>query len=132
MFIKKVRACTFKIFEIVCVVDDTSAIRVFIINPDFQGISPIQGLLNIVTCIAITCPRCNRRQQPGEWSKKFVQQGRSLFSARSVLSVREHDKMARTPLVAFFNISTHLKCNEGKTGRSDTVVPVSFMVSSNS
>jgi hypothetical protein len=36
--------------------------------------------------------------------KKVVQQGRSDFDARSVLSVREHDKMARTPLVAFFNI----------------------------
>ena len=36
-------------------------------------------------------------------SKKFVQQGRSLFSARSVPSVREHGKMARTPLAAFFN-----------------------------
>ena len=40
----------------------------------------------------------------GEWSKKSVQQGRSLFDARSVLSVREHGKMARTPLAAFFNI----------------------------
>jgi hypothetical protein len=36
--------------------------------------------------------------------KKVIQQGRSDFDARSVLSVREHDKMARTPLVAFFNI----------------------------
>jgi len=36
-------------------------------------------------------------------SKKFVQQGRSLFCARSVPSVREHGKMARTPLTAFFN-----------------------------
>jgi hypothetical protein len=40
----------------------------------------------------------------GEWSKKSVQQGRSLFDARSVLSVREHGKRARTPLAAFFNI----------------------------
>ncbi len=39
-----------------------------------------------------------------ECSKKSVQQGRSLFDARSVLSVREHGKMARTPLAAFFNI----------------------------
>jgi hypothetical protein len=31
-------------------------------------------------------------------------EGRSDFDARSVLSVREHDKMARTPLVDFFNI----------------------------
>ncbi len=36
--------------------------------------------------------------------KIVIQQGRSRFDARSVLSVREHDKRARTPLVAFFNI----------------------------
>jgi hypothetical protein len=36
--------------------------------------------------------------------KKVIQQGRSDFDARSVLPVREHDKMARTLLVAFFNI----------------------------
>jgi len=34
----------------------------------------------------------------------FVQQGRSLFDARSVHSVREHGKRAKTPLAAFFNI----------------------------
>ena len=39
-----------------------------------------------------------------EWSKKSVQQGRSYFFARSVLALREHGKMARTPLAAFFNI----------------------------
>ena len=39
-----------------------------------------------------------------EWSKKPVQQGRSHFGARSVLGLREHRKMARTPLAAFFNI----------------------------
>jgi hypothetical protein len=39
-----------------------------------------------------------------ECSKKSVQQGRSPFDARSVHSVREHGKRARTPLVAFFNI----------------------------
>jgi len=39
-----------------------------------------------------------------ECSKKFVQQGRSPLGARSVLSVREHGKRARTPLAAFFNI----------------------------
>jgi len=43
--------------------------------------------------------------------KKFVQQSRSLFDARSVLSVREHDKMARTPLAAFSNIP--IKDSEG-------------------
>jgi hypothetical protein len=36
--------------------------------------------------------------------KKVIQQGRSDFDARSVLPVREHDKIVRTPLVAFFNI----------------------------
>ncbi len=55
----------------------------------------------------------------GEWSKKialspaqtqgrqdalFHGQGRSQFGARSVLTVREHGKLARTPLAAFFNI----------------------------
>jgi hypothetical protein len=39
-----------------------------------------------------------------EGSKKFVQQGRSHFDGRSVLSVREHGKMRRTPLAAFFNL----------------------------
>ncbi|MCA9454292.1 MAG: hypothetical protein KC584_16960, partial [Nitrospira sp.] len=32
-----------------------------------------------------------------------VQQGRSRLYARSVRVVREHGKMARTPLAAFFN-----------------------------
>jgi hypothetical protein len=36
-------------------------------------------------------------------SKKSVQQGHSHFYARSVHLVREHGKMARTPLAAFFN-----------------------------
>jgi len=36
--------------------------------------------------------------------RRQVQQGRSLFGARSVHSVREHGKRARTPLAAFFNI----------------------------
>ena len=35
--------------------------------------------------------------------KKSVQQGRSHFYGRSVCSIREHGKMARTPLAAFFN-----------------------------
>jgi hypothetical protein len=39
--------------------------------------------------------------------KKVIQQGRNHFDARSVRSVREHDKMVRTPLVAFFNIPSH-------------------------
>ena len=37
-------------------------------------------------------------------SEGSVQQGRSHFDARSVHGVREHGKMARTPLAAFFNI----------------------------
>jgi hypothetical protein len=36
--------------------------------------------------------------------KKVAQQGRSDFGARSVRSVREHGKMARTQLLAFFSI----------------------------
>jgi hypothetical protein len=40
----------------------------------------------------------------GECSKKSVQQGRSPLDERSLPSVREHGKMARTPLAAFFNI----------------------------
>jgi hypothetical protein len=39
-----------------------------------------------------------------ECSKKFVQQSRSHFDERSVHAVREHGKMARTPLAAFSNI----------------------------
>jgi hypothetical protein len=39
----------------------------------------------------------------GVGSKKFVQQGHSHFCARNVLAIREHGKMARTPLAAFFN-----------------------------
>ena len=42
------------------------------------------------------------QQRRGD-SKKSVQQGRSHFCARSVLALREHGKMARTPLGAFFN-----------------------------
>ena len=36
-------------------------------------------------------------------SKQSAQQGRSHFCAWSVHLVREHGKMARTPLAAFFN-----------------------------
>jgi hypothetical protein len=41
-----------------------------------------------------------------------VRQGRSRFYARSVRLVREHGKMARTPLAAFFNRP------KNQTGRS--------------
>jgi hypothetical protein len=37
--------------------------------------------------------------------KKAVQQGHSDLDARSVLPVREHGKMARTPLADFFQHS---------------------------
>ncbi len=65
---------------------------------------PLMELLNI------TLPwQLQPQQETGislrrECSKKSVQQGRSPFDARSVLSVREHGKRARTPLAAFFNI----------------------------
>jgi len=64
----------------------------------------ILGLLNISRHLQI-----NALEEPSivkgrECSKKFVQQGRSRFDARSVLIVREHGKRARTPLAAFFNI----------------------------
>ena len=42
-------------------------------------------------------------QRPWVGSKKPVQQGRSQFLARSVHVVREHRKLARTPLADFFN-----------------------------
>jgi len=45
--------------------------------------------------------------------KKSAQQGRSPFDARSVHGVREHGKMARTPLAAFFNIPK-LNVNGGR------------------
>jgi hypothetical protein len=44
--------------------------------------------------------------------KKVIQQGRSHFDARSVLPVREHDKIARTPLVAFFKIPIQISLCE--------------------
>ncbi len=47
-------------------------------------------------------------------SKKSVQQGRSHFYARSVCVIREHGKMARTPLAAFFNRPYHANSTLGK------------------
>ncbi|MEC4675178.1 MAG: hypothetical protein VST68_13395 [Nitrospirota bacterium] len=43
-------------------------------------------------------------QTQGRQDALFHGQGRSQFDARSVLTVREHGKRARTPLAAFFNI----------------------------
>ena len=56
--------------------------------------------------------------------KKVIQQGRSDFDARSVLPVREHDKIARTPLVAFFNIPT-IAMTPLATPQASTVEPES-------
>ena len=64
----------------------------------------MQGLLNIALQQPIKAPNEPRIVSERECSKKLVQQGRSHFDARSVLIVREHGKMARTPLEAFFNI----------------------------
>ncbi len=63
-----------------------------------------KGVLNI-SRIVHTHVRGSTEISPWrECSKKSVQQGRSHFDARSVHGVREHGKMARTPLAAFFNI----------------------------
>jgi len=62
------------------------------------------GLLNISRQLQIKALEEPSIVKGRECSKKFVQQGRSPFDARSVLIVREHGKMARTPLAAFFNI----------------------------
>jgi hypothetical protein len=67
----------------------------------------IQGLLNISLQQQIKAPEKPHIVRGRECSKKFVQQGRSPFDARSVLIVREYGKRARTPLVAFFNIPIH-------------------------
>jgi hypothetical protein len=64
----------------------------------------MEGLLNISRKKAHICPRRFQYQSPTGMIKKVIQQGRSDFDARSVLPVREHGKIARTPLVAFFNI----------------------------
>jgi hypothetical protein len=55
-------------------------------------------------------------------SKKSVQscpgaprrEGHSHFYARSVCVIREHGKMARTPLAAFFNRPYHANSTLGK------------------
>jgi len=48
--------------------------------------------------------RCLTRPTQSRQDVPFHRQGRSHFDARSVHGVREHGKMARTPLAAFFNI----------------------------
>ena len=67
----------------------------------------IMGLLNISLTWPINALDEIDSRSRREWSKKSVQQGRSQFGARSVLTVREHGKLARTPLAAFFNIPSH-------------------------
>ena len=62
------------------------------------------GRLNISRQLQIKVQEGPSSIKGRECSKKFVQQGRSHFHARSVLIVREHGKRARTPLAAFFNI----------------------------
>ena len=64
----------------------------------------MMGLLNKSLREAIKRHMSDWPVNARECSKKSVQQGRSRFDARSVLSVREHGKAARTPLAAFFNI----------------------------
>jgi len=64
----------------------------------------LMGLLNISFPWQI---QAQEETAPISWrecSKKSVQQGRSHFDARSIHEVREHGKMARTPLAAFFKI----------------------------
>ena len=67
----------------------------------------MQGLLNFSFPWQIQAQEETAIISWRECSKKSVQQGRSHFDARSVHGVREHGKMARTPLAAFFNIPMH-------------------------
>ncbi len=91
------------------------------------------GLLNISGQSPIDAPGKDVRISGRECSKKHalslsegsIQQGRSPFDARSVLSVREHGKRARTPLAAFFNIplmaigdSEHKRCRWGRGSKN--------------
>ncbi len=64
---------------------------------------PLKELLNNEDINHHISPIRPPSPDPRGGSKKFVQQGRSHFSARSVWRIREHRKMARTPLTAFFN-----------------------------
>ena len=62
-----------------------------------------EGVLNNKNFQGQICPGLDYSSRLRVGSKKSVQQGRSRFCARSVHLVREHGKMARTPLAAFFN-----------------------------
>jgi len=81
----------------------------------------LMGLLNISGSRPIDASGKPARTSGRECSKKHalslsegsIQQGRSPFDARSVLTVREHGKRARTPLAAFFNIPLITASNLG-------------------
>jgi len=84
-------------------------------------------MLNISGQLPIDPPGKTTRRSGRECSKKFVQQGRSHFDERSVLSVREHGKMPTmpgkpfrqsqgTPLAAFSNIPLIVKHKIRLTG----------------
>jgi len=48
--------------------------------------------------------RCLTRPTQVRQDAPFLRQGHSYFGGRSLHRVREHGKIARTPLAAFFNI----------------------------
>jgi hypothetical protein len=62
------------------------------------------GTVEYFIPMANTCLRGDSHHQLEGMIKKVIQQGRSDFDARSVHGVREHGKMTRTLLAAFFNI----------------------------
>ncbi len=86
-----------------------------------------KGPVEYSSQIAQKCPQQSRWQQPVGMFKKVVQQGRKslarsrrvslLFDARSVHRVREHGKMGRTPLAAFFNIPGKNACQALEIGK---------------
>ena len=67
------------------------------IDPQARCILEASGL---VKKVVQSCPESCRRE------------GRSHFCAQSVLLVREHGKMTRTPLAAFFNSPSSWKIQE--------------------
>ncbi len=95
------------------------------------------GLLNISCPDPINAPVKTTNTSEGKCSKNSVQQGRSRFDARSVLSVRERGIRAttslceplrqsqRTPLATFFNIPLHKKecLQAGKEGTRNSINP---------
>ena len=61
------------------------------------------GRVEYFSRIAQTCPRESRYQLLEGLFKKVRPARPSYFDARSVHRIREHGKIARTPLAAFFN-----------------------------